>query len=520
MPGRGAMPAGANVLRLRMRGCQPRGSCEKTTAATITLSHSKNWNRKIDGWKAVLVVGSERTFGSWRPCITDAVEAMLERFASKIPESELQQVRAGAAKMQARRERALPSGTMEMMESDFLTARKSSDSGGFQPSDPKAPEGSRDCPKSSQPKNVQYVHQIYGLFGDSKPMSELFKSSHHAWKACAVTMGAQYHLWNSDEIETLVRTRYPQFWDLYTSVRYPIMRVDIGRIAILHAYGGLYADLDTLPTRHWYSQAQLAVAIVSAPTTWKVVRDAGDQPREDKLEMEVIVGQCGEPFFLRWLTHIAEEIAGKPYQDPKSFWWTAKMRYVYNTTGPVAMKRFLEKPENASLRSRLLHLRMNWFKDVGNLSRADRRHFDIITTESNSYFTKEHEIRVPVGTMDVAILPPPRSFRLRDKNPFRQVGPGHVAPTVGFQPREEEPSRAEESIHIAALKMFFQKFQNSVSVQVTLENMPAELRAWLVPSETANPDNNNRLPAAPSASSGRARSPLRSRSRSPQRRRI
>ena len=176
------MPTGDDVLRLRMRGCQPRGSCEKTKAATITLSHAKNWNKKVDGWKAVLVVGSERHFGSWRQCITDAVEAMLERFASKIPESELQQVRAGAVKMQARRERALPSGAMEMMESDFLTARKPSDSGGFQPSDPTAPEGSRDCPKSSKPKNVQYAHQIYGLFGDSKPMSELFKSSHQLGK--------------------------------------------------------------------------------------------------------------------------------------------------------------------------------------------------------------------------------------------------------------------------------------------------------------------------------------------------
>ena len=134
---------------------------------------------------------------------------MLQRFAPKIPESELQQVRAGAVKMQARRQRALPSGTMEMMESDFLTARKPSGSGGFQPSDPKAPEGSCDCPKSSQPQTVQYVHQIYGLFGDSKPISELFKSSHQAWKTCAAMMGAQYRLWNSDEVESLMRARYP-----------------------------------------------------------------------------------------------------------------------------------------------------------------------------------------------------------------------------------------------------------------------------------------------------------------------
>ena len=164
------------------------------------------------------------------------------------------------------------------------------------------------------------VHQIYGVFGDGKPMDQVFKASQQAWKTCAARMGAQYHLWNSDEVETLMRTRYPQFWELYTRVRYPIMRVDIGRIAILHAYGGMYADLDTLPNRQWYSQAQLAVACVSAPTAgWKYSEKDCDKPSEDKLEMEVIVGAYGEPFFLRWLRRMAEEIDDKPYRGPNTF---------------------------------------------------------------------------------------------------------------------------------------------------------------------------------------------------------
>ena len=237
-------------------------------------------------------------------------------------------------------------------------------------------------------------------------MSELFKSPHQDWKTCAARMGAQYHLWNSDEVETLMRTRYPLFWDMCTRARYPIVRVDIGRIAILHACGGMHADLDILPNRQLYSQAQLAVACVSAPTTgWKYSENYGDQPREEKMEMEVIVGAYGEPFFLRWLRHMAEEIDDKPYHVPGTYWWTAKMRYVYHTTGPVAMKRFLNKRENAPVRSRLLRLRMNWFKDVGALTRADHPHFDVLAAESNSYFTKEHEILMPVGNADVDIPP-------------------------------------------------------------------------------------------------------------------
>ena len=57
---------------------------------------------------------------------------------------------------------------------------------------------------------------------------------------------------------------------MYKNTRYPIMRVDIARIAILHAYGGMYADLDTLPQREWFAQAPLAVcSIQKPPGGWK-----------------------------------------------------------------------------------------------------------------------------------------------------------------------------------------------------------------------------------------------------------
>ena len=32
------------------------------------------------------------------------------------------------------------------------------------------------------------------------------------------------------------------------------MRADIGRLLILHSYGGLYSDLDVMPNRSWYPQ--------------------------------------------------------------------------------------------------------------------------------------------------------------------------------------------------------------------------------------------------------------------------
>ena len=152
----------------------------------------------------MLVVDKERHFGCWRARITDAVEVLLIHYADNIPESQMRQLRAGAEVMQARRERTLPSGTPDAAE--FGPGLYSS------------------LPVASGLPDVLYVkhvHQIYGLFKDQKPMNKMFASSHQAWKTTASNMGAEYHLWTSDEVETLIRTKYHQFLGHVQELSFP-----------------------------------------------------------------------------------------------------------------------------------------------------------------------------------------------------------------------------------------------------------------------------------------------------------
>ena len=72
-------------------------------------------------------------------------------------------------------------------------------------------------------------------------------------------MGAINHLWNADELDALIKHKYEQFWPMYQNAAFSVMRADIGRIAILHRYGGLYADLDVVPNRESYAEASFAV---------------------------------------------------------------------------------------------------------------------------------------------------------------------------------------------------------------------------------------------------------------------
>jgi hypothetical protein len=342
------------------------------------------------------------------------------------------------------------------------------------------------------------VHQIYGLFGDDKPMSNLFQTSNKMWKEVAAGMGAQYHLWNAAEVESLVKQRYPQFWDMYCGVRYPIMRADIGRLAVLHNYGGLYADLDIMPNRTWYAQAALAVPrvqVLPARPSAKTTRQSGTV--RTYLEMEVIVGAKGNPMFIDWLTHIRKEIACKSYARKESFWYHAKMRYVYNTTGPRSMARFLKLPANVEHVKSLKFLECNHFKEAKDLTQMQRRYFDVISHESNSYFTDAHEIKVPVGPADESLPTLPMAKRMRVTAPSQEMKEHDAAngrdPSDGSQTGacsseldalkvETQRLQAEVSAYRdreSALRKQFRKYKNSTATQTVLQDMPKDLRHWL-----------------------------------------
>ena len=114
----------------------------------------------------------------------------------------------------------------------------------------------------SQPRSshcVRIIHQIYGLVRDGKPMPRLFINSQVCWRQVASHMGARYHLWSADEVDSLIKQHYAEFWATYRSFPFAKMRADMARIAILHRYGGMYADLDVFPIADTFAQADLAV---------------------------------------------------------------------------------------------------------------------------------------------------------------------------------------------------------------------------------------------------------------------
>ena len=172
------------------------------------------------------------------------------------------------------------------------------------------------------------VHQIFGLLGDTQ-MNDMFSQSHRDYIDFCNTNGYQYILWSPEMCDNLIE-EYLDYKDLYNSVKYSIMKVDIIRFLILHKHGGLYADLDTKPKCKTLKSSTFI-------TAYKV-----GQKREH-YEMEVIQSIKGHPYLLEFLDYVKTQIDEKDKVEVYEKW---KCRYVYQTTGPQSFNRFLKDKED------------------------------------------------------------------------------------------------------------------------------------------------------------------------------
>lgn len=71
------------------------------------------------------------------------------------------------------------------------------------------------------------------------------------WKAadtaCKQILSDYTHrLWTDDEMESFVKTEYPDFYPTYKAYKYHIQRCDVFRLLVLYKYGGIYMDLDVV----------------------------------------------------------------------------------------------------------------------------------------------------------------------------------------------------------------------------------------------------------------------------------
>ncbi|RSL64594.1 hypothetical protein CEP53_003996 [Fusarium sp. AF-6] len=85
------------------------------------------------------------------------------------------------------------------------------------------------------------IHQIWKTADVSSYPAE---ASHESWKAAFEPLNYTVKLWTENDVVSLIKTNYSWLWSTYESYPENIQRADMARLVVVHAEGGVYADLD------------------------------------------------------------------------------------------------------------------------------------------------------------------------------------------------------------------------------------------------------------------------------------
>lgn len=96
---------------------------------------------------------------------------------------------------------------------------------------------------ASEPRIPKIIHQIW----KNKDLSTYsLEASREQWLR-HFDSDYDVKLWTEDDVVALIETSYPWLFPTYQNYKYDIQRADIARLLVVHAEGGIYADLDAYP---------------------------------------------------------------------------------------------------------------------------------------------------------------------------------------------------------------------------------------------------------------------------------
>ncbi len=85
------------------------------------------------------------------------------------------------------------------------------------------------------PKLIHQTAKTREVTDRCKPYQQRLIALHPDW---------EYHLWTDEDNLAFVKSEFPDFLDVFTSLPKPIMRADVIRYLLMYKLGGLYLDTD------------------------------------------------------------------------------------------------------------------------------------------------------------------------------------------------------------------------------------------------------------------------------------
>jgi mannosyltransferase OCH1-like enzyme len=163
---------------------------------------------------------------------------------------------------------------------------------------------------------------------------------HPFWSKCRDSW-KQHHevmLWNDQEdIDNLIENHYPQYWNLYKAFPFHVMKIDFVRLAMLHRFGGLYADMDVFCYR--------PIPFVYTDKDFVAIENLTAEYTSARYENSMMAAQKGNPFLLDLMNYVKILFINSRHHFEKPYRRTVKNdNLINNITGSgmleSAMKTF------------------------------------------------------------------------------------------------------------------------------------------------------------------------------------
>lgn len=84
------------------------------------------------------------------------------------------------------------------------------------------------------------IHQTW----KTKELDGKFKEGVESWKK--LNPEFEHKLYDDFDCLNFIKTNYPQYLDFYQNLELPVHKADIFRYLVIHKYGGIYTDIDTI----------------------------------------------------------------------------------------------------------------------------------------------------------------------------------------------------------------------------------------------------------------------------------
>jgi inositol phosphorylceramide mannosyltransferase catalytic subunit len=112
------------------------------------------------------------------------------------------------------------------------------------------------------------IHQIWRT-NDVRTYSTELEASRESWITMLKPLNYTVKLWTDDDVLKLLMANYTWLFSTYKSYPQNIQRADLARLVVVHAEGGIYADLDVYPrdARQTQCLQHLGLQAIFAPTT-------------------------------------------------------------------------------------------------------------------------------------------------------------------------------------------------------------------------------------------------------------